>query len=48
MKSSDMLQDIAQTRSLENFVTNHNDMVALNKKLKLLFDEEITVADFDL
>ena len=41
MKPIDMLEDITQTRELERFVQNHNDWVILNKKLKLLLDEEI-------
>ena len=43
-----MLEDLAQSRELENYVSNHNDWVTLNRKLKQLLDEEIGGMDFDL
>jgi hypothetical protein len=48
MKPVDMLQDITQTRELEKFVQNHNDWLNLYKKLKMLNDEKISTANFDL
>lgn len=43
-----MLEDISQSRDLEGYVTNHNDWVTLNRKLKQLLDEEIGGMEFDL
>jgi cell fate (sporulation/competence/biofilm development) regulator YmcA (YheA/YmcA/DUF963 family) len=48
MKSVDLLEDIKQTRELEQFVQNHKDWLDLYKKLKKLQDEEISTANFDL
>ena len=45
---TDLCTILKQTKQVTALVQNHKEWVDLNKRLKLLLDEEITAAEFDL